>query len=117
MSYNPSHKNRMVLLSTYNSRLALSTWLRPVRHARSKTQGFTLIELMIVTAILSILAAIAIPAFSKMALRAREAATKGNLGALRAAVSIAYGANEGFPYRLSGNPPADFLYEGNGFAD
>lgn len=58
-------------------------------------KGFTLIELMIVVAIIGILAAIAIPRFAQMLERSRDGATKGNLGALRSAVSIYYGDKEG----------------------
>ncbi|MFH1784248.1 MAG: prepilin-type N-terminal cleavage/methylation domain-containing protein [bacterium] len=62
---------------------------------RSK-KGFTLIELMIVVAIIGILSAVAIPRFADLITKSKEGATKGNLGALRSAVSIYYGDNEGF---------------------
>ena len=84
-----------------------------------KIKGFTLIELMIVVAIIGIIASIAIPKFAEMMERAKEAATKGNLGICRTAVAFYYGGNEGlFPYRISGDPPAAVLYElGGGIAD
>jgi len=60
-----------------------------------KGKGFTLIELMIVVAIIGILAAIAIPRFAQLIDKAREAGARGNLGALRSAIAIYYGDNKG----------------------
>lgn len=62
---------------------------------RLKTKGFTLIELMIVVAIIGILAAIAIPRFAQMLEKSREGSTKGNLGSLKSAASIYYGDQQG----------------------
>lgn len=59
-------------------------------------KGFTLIELMIVVAIIGILAAIAIPQFANLISKSQEGATKGNLGTIRSALSIYYGDTEGF---------------------
>jgi prepilin-type N-terminal cleavage/methylation domain-containing protein len=60
-----------------------------------KSKGFTLIELMIVVAIIGILAAVAIPKFADLVSKSKEAAVKGTLGAVRSAVSIYYGDREG----------------------
>jgi prepilin-type N-terminal cleavage/methylation domain-containing protein len=61
--------------------------------------GFTLIELMIVVAIIGILATIAIPKFADLIRKSQEGATKGNLGSLRSAIGIYYADMEGYvPY-------------------
>src|ERR1035437_1697687 len=66
-------------------------------------RGFTLIELMIVVAIIGILAAIAIPKFAELIRKSGEGAAKGNLGALRSALTIYYGDMEGqYPTQLAG---------------
>ncbi len=60
-----------------------------------RTSGFTLIELMIVVAIIGILAAIAIPKFADLIRKSSEGASKGNVGSIRSALSIYYGDMEG----------------------
>ena len=61
-------------------------------------KGFTLIELMIVVAIIGVLASIALPRFANLVVKSKEAAVKGTLGSLRSAVSLYYSNNEGvFP--------------------
>jgi len=50
---------------------------------RNNQKGFTLIELMIVVAIIGILAAIAIPNFLNYQLKAKTAEAKTNIGAIR----------------------------------
>ncbi len=66
-----------------------------MKNTKGSRLGFTLIELMIVVAIIGILAAIAIPKFADLIRKSKEGATKGNLGAVRSALSIYYGDLEG----------------------
>lgn len=68
----------------------------------AEAKGFTLVELMIVLAIIGILSAIAVPQFSMMMRKSKEATTLGNLGTIRSALSIYYAMTEG-------NMPTDDL--------
>ncbi|HAN04749.1 MAG: hypothetical protein A2X29_02655 [Elusimicrobia bacterium GWA2_64_40] len=63
---------------------------------KNNKKGFTLIELMIVVAIIGILAAIAIPKFADLINKSKEGATKGALSSVRSAIQVYYGDNEGW---------------------
>ena len=61
-----------------------------------KREAFTLIELMIVVAIIGILAATAIPKFASLLEKSKEGYTKGAISSIRAALNVYYGSTEGF---------------------
>jgi len=65
--------------------------LQTMKHSVQK--GFTLIELMIVVAIIGILAAIAIPAYSDYTIKAKVSEGSAMTGAAKAAVDIYFSEN------------------------
>lgn len=66
------------------------------RNKRARTRGFTLIELMIVIAILGILASIAIPAYQDSVRKAKRADAQGALMGLANAMERHFTANNSF---------------------
>ena len=67
------------------------------RQLRSQ-KGLTLVELMVVVAIIAIIAAVAITVFQDIQKKAKLAADQGNAAAMRSAIAIYYGKNDGtFP--------------------
>jgi prepilin-type N-terminal cleavage/methylation domain-containing protein len=76
---------------------------------RKGERGFTLIELMIVVAIIGVLAAIALPKLAMTVERAREASTKGALMAIKSAIAMYYANSEGmFPSFIETSAAYDF---------
>ncbi len=83
-------------------------------------QAFTLIELMIVVAIIGILAAIAIPNFMTYQAKARQSEAKVGLGGIFTTATSFFAENGTFTvssasvlgYQPAGNPKYSFLYAG-----
>lgn len=80
-----------------------------LKSLRKQEGGFTLIELMIVVAIIGILAAIAIPNFLRYQAKSRQAEAKTNLGGVFVAETAYFGEQgrysdfNGIGYALAGN--------------
>jgi len=62
-----------------------------------KKRGFTLIELMVVIAIIGLLAAIALPKFGDVSSQAKVANVQGNLATNRTAISMYYAKSDVYP--------------------
>ena len=78
---------------------------------RSKSEGFTLIELMIVVAIIAILAAISVPNFMSYRNKARIASAVSTMGQVRGAMASYASSYLGNPF-----PPDDAITDWNSLA-
>jgi len=72
-------------------------------------RGFTLIELMVVVAIIGILAVIALPAMRTAPLKAREAVLKADLYQIRSCIDQYLGDKGQYPESLDGLVDAGYL--------
>lgn len=96
--------------------------MRTPQPSRNARDGFTLIELMIVAAIIGILASVAIPTFAAYQLRTKSTEVKTNLGAIRVAEEAEFGESGTYvaaaaePPAIPGMNPAPFDAIGSDFA-
>ncbi len=77
---------------------------------RKMRRGFSLVEILIVVAILGILAAIVVPQFQSHSQQAKEAAAKGNLQILRQQIEYYAAQHNGLaPGYIGANPLPGFM--------
>src|SRR5437867_10581125 len=97
------YENRMAIqaVEKIRRRIPMVRWWTKKRLALRNERGFTLIELMIVVAIIGILAAIVIPLYANVEARARIAKAQADTRSLASAAKV-YGAHmEVLPDRKS----------------
>ena len=80
-----------------------------MKSTRQSSKAFTLIELMIVVAILGILAAIAIPNFLRYQLRSKTSEARTNMGVIRTSMEAFRGDFDSFPTAINTTPAAGIV--------
>lgn len=65
----------------------IAPWCARLRTRARRSQGFTLLELMIVISIIMILMAIAVPVYNQSVVQARESVLRSNLSTIRNVIS------------------------------
>lgn len=88
LSFKTESKRDPTYLSEGCRFVAVSPEFKPMKTRRRTQSGFTLIELMVVTVILGVLAAIALPAYSSMIRRARYAEVKHQMGTMAEEINL-----------------------------
>jgi type IV pilus assembly protein PilA len=86
--------------------------LKEKQRMKTIQKGFTLIELMIVVAIIGILAAIAIPAYQDYTIRAQVTEGLNLAGAVKASMAEYYANNGTWPTALQGNAAGQLGFTG-----
>ena len=74
-----------------------ATLCEPSTHDRSNERGFTLVELMVVVAIISLLAAVVIPNFVHARAQAAVSQTEANMKQIATSLELFYADNQAYP--------------------
>lgn len=76
---------------------------------KKNKKGFTLVELMVVVAIIGILVAIAVPIYNASQKNAKANACKANLRTINGAISMYYLEKESYPANVAALQTDDYL--------
>jgi general secretion pathway protein G len=79
-----------------------------MKFKNKNSQGYTMIELMMVISIMALIASIVMPKFDLVLQRANQSKAKANLGSIRSALSLYYSQTDNWP--MAGYPEGDTHY-------
>ena len=81
-----------------------------VTRQKNDQRGFTLIEMLIVVALIGILATVAVGQYQRAIVRAKEATLKENLFVMRSAINQYFADKGEYPFDLQSLVDEDYIY-------